>query len=102
VPDKRADDTHDWAIAQEDDMTPDQVKQAVTDALSEYKVRDTDTDGWLRLPSFIRNRLARRADVGFARDQLVAAVKAGQQAGADADADAIVDAIADRIAKATP
>lgn len=101
VGNRLADRVDPWQIEQgEDEMTPKEVEQAVTNALSNYRLTDPDVkDGWISLPSFIRNRVARRADVGFARDQLLAAVKAGQSAGPDADADAIVDAIAERIAQ---
>jgi hypothetical protein len=100
VADARADDTRKWIITtKEDDMTPEQVKEAVTDAITNYKIKDPEDPkgAYIGLVQFIRSRVARRNDVGYARDQLVAAVKAGQSAGAEADADAIVDALADRL-----
>jgi hypothetical protein len=94
-----------FAASEEDDMTPAEVKKAVTEAMTEYKIIDPEDPkrAYVGLIQFIRSRVARRSDVGYARDQLLTAVKAGQQAGPAADADAIVDEIANRIAnKETP
>lgn len=87
----------------EDDVTPAEVKQAVTDALADFGIHDEEAEAatgketFISIPKFLAKKVARRADVGYARDQLLAAVKAGMQAGPSADADAIVDEIATRL-----
>lgn len=77
--------------------TKDEIQQAVTDAIKAYQVTDPTTGKWTSLVDWFRYGLARRADVGYARDQLVAAVKAGQQAGPSADAAAIADELGKRL-----
>lgn len=105
---------------QEDDMTPDQAATLddIRDRLfgifpQRYMKPGPNPGQWVQcdkgdkgarpargLDQLDGNFLQRAAD--SRRDQLLAAVKAGQQAGPTADADAIVDELATRLTQETP
>lgn len=86
VADDRALNPAPWTIKEEDDMTPQEIREAVRAELSAWRIVTDDpaipkaADGrrWISLGDYLGRRIARRADLGYARDQLLAAIKAGQ------------------------